>query len=176
MFSSVKVYSPSDLSDVLKIKESTLRKYCLLLEEHGYEFSKNARGQRYYYDKDVITLRKFITLKDNGMTLEESAAGVVLWHKGNEDNETSVALTNTDTHNAMIRYISDMNEMKEMIQKQSEIIVMLNDKIDKQQEYINNHLEERDNKLMRALQESIETQKQIASENEKKGFWRKLFK
>jgi len=172
----VKVYSPSEISDALQIKESTLRKYCLLLEERGYEFTKNARGQRFYYDSDVITLRKFVTLKDNGMTLEESAEGVVLWHKGNDSEETSIAPISTDMQNVMERYVSDMTEMKGMIHKQNEIIMNLSDKIDKQQEYINTNLAERDQKLMKALEDNIETQKQIASENEKKGFWKRLFK
>src|SRR5699024_587347 len=149
---------------------------CLLLEERGYEFRKNARGQRFYYDEDVISLRKFITLKNNGMTLSESAEGVVLWHKGNEKEETSVAPMNTDIQNVVERYVSDMTEMKDMIHKQNEIIMQLSEKIDKQQEYINNNLAERDQKLMKILEDNIETQKQIASENEKKGFWKRLFK
>lgn len=172
----MKIYSPLEIASVLKIKESTLRKYCLLLEERGYEFAKNARNQRFYYDKDVITLRKFITFKDSGMTLDKSAESVVLWHKGNESDEVSVSLSQTDTHDAMKRYVSDMYEMKDMIQKQSEIIAMLSDKIDEQQEYINDNLAKRDDKILKLLEENNETQKQLALENEKKGFWKKLFK
>ena len=41
------VYGSSDIADVLHIQESTLRKYCLLLEKSGYEFLKNEQGHHW---------------------------------------------------------------------------------------------------------------------------------
>lgn len=169
----MKIYSPGDISALLKIQESTLRKYCLLLEEHGYEFSKNARGQRYYYDKDVITLRKFMTHKDNGMTLSESAEGVVMWSKGSDQEETSVTLTNTDTYDVIKRYKTDMDEMKQVIEQQTEVIQQLADKMDKQQEYIEGLMEARDQLLLESMQKSLEDSK--AKDEEKRGFFKRLF-
>ena len=34
------LYSPGEVSDTLKVKDSTLRKYCGILENAGYRFSK----------------------------------------------------------------------------------------------------------------------------------------
>lgn len=172
----MKVYSASDITALLDIKDSTLRKYCLMLEDKGYEFQKNNRDHRFFRDDDIITLRKFITLKNNGMSLEESAEGVVLWHKGNEEEVTDVTVSQTDTRDVIERYNNDMTEMKDMMRQQNEIINELSAKIDKQQEYINDRLEQRDNNLMKVLEENLESQRQIASASEeKKGFWKKLF-
>jgi biotin operon repressor len=48
------VYSSSDVAATLKIQESTLRKYCLILEKIGYEFLKNENGHRAFFDADSI--------------------------------------------------------------------------------------------------------------------------
>lgn len=78
-------HSPDEVTKMLKIKESTLRKYARLLEKSGYEVQKNAQGQRFYSDSDVMALRKFMTFKESGgMTLEESADAVFLWSKGGD--------------------------------------------------------------------------------------------
>lgn len=162
----MKVYSPSDIADLLNIKESTLRKYCLLLEDKGYTFQKNNRQQRFYSDRDVITLRKFVTFKDNGMTLKEATESVMLWHKGNADPNES--------ENAIQHHNSDIAELKDMIYKQNELIKALSNKLDHQQEYIDKRLNERDNLLMKSLNEMLENRKQIATA-EKKGFFARLF-
>src|SRR5699024_7096802 len=137
----MKVYSASDITALLDIKDSTLRKYCLMLEDKGYEFQKNNRDHRFFRDHDIITLRKFITLKDNGMSLEESAEGVVWWQKGNEDAVTDVAVRQAETRDVIERYNNDMTEMTDMMRQQNETITELSAKIDKQQEYINDRLE-----------------------------------
>lgn len=184
----MKVYSPGEIADLLKIKDSTLRKYSLLLEDFGYEFQKNSRNQRYYTDEDIITLRKLITMKDNGMTLDESAKGVVMWHKGNEVKQTDIALSQTDTHNVIIRDDSDIQELKTVLHKQIQLIQIQNESIEElkkmiqsldkkvsdQQEYIGKSMKERDQALMQVMNEMLENRKLIAEEK-KKGFWSRLF-
>ena len=61
--SSQSVYISKDVATMLKIQESTLRKYCIMLEEQGYHFHKNEHGHRRFMDNDVITLRKLIAIK-----------------------------------------------------------------------------------------------------------------
>lgn len=81
------VYGSSDMADVLGIQESTLRKYCLLLEKSGYEFLKNEHGHRAFFDGDVIVLRKMISLKSSAdMTLEEAVKSVISLEKGKRYN------------------------------------------------------------------------------------------
>lgn len=170
----MKVYNPSDISELLNVKESTLRKYSIMLEKAGYEFQKNSRKQRQYSDNDIITLRKLITHKNNGMTLEESVEGVVLWHKGGETDNAVAHVTD----NAEQRNKSDITELKQLIEKQNEMIGEMSKRLDQQQEYLDKRLNERDQLLMQTLNESMETRKMIAAaeEKEKQSIWSKLFK
>src|SRR5690625_6727270 len=112
----MKVYSPSDIASLLKVKESTLRKYSLLLENEGYSLQRNSQNQRWYSDNDVIALRKLVTLKNNGdMNLKECASAVYLWLKGD-----SVTQSLTVADNATERYADDITELRELIHKRSE--------------------------------------------------------
>jgi|SRR5699024_7771339 len=175
----MKVYSASDITALLDIKESTLRKYCLMLEDKGYEFQKNKRNHRFFRDVDIISLRKFITLKDNGMSLGESAEGIVMWHKGNEEEVTDITLRDTDTYDGVERYNNDITDMKEIMRQQSEMINRLNDKVDKQQEYIEQLIKKKDEQLMLAINGSQASKKEFTTERKdeqkKKGFWQRLF-
>jgi DNA-binding transcriptional MerR regulator len=167
------IYSPSDVSDLLKVKESTLRKYSLLLEKYNYQFQKNDRQQRWYTDNDVIVLRKIVTLKDNAdMTLEKAVESVVLWSKGGEET-----LPSTDINPDLKRYNKGIAELKQMIQEQNEQILKLGEVITKQNEFIMSKLQERDQELIKGLRELQETKKLIAADQEgKKSFWQRLFK
>lgn len=168
----MKVYSPAEVADLLGIKQPTLRKYSIMLEERGYNISRNSQNHRYYTDKDIITLRRIITGKNSGVTLEESINNVVSIDK---HSTYPNAINNVDSSNR-----SDIQELKEIVLKQNELIKVLTDKMDQQQEYIKNSLNERDKILMRTINELLENRKQIAAAQEeekekKKGFFARLF-
>lgn len=168
-----KVYSPKDISDLLKIKESTLRKYSLMLEEVGYTFQKNDRGQRWYSDEDIIAFKKIITFKDNGaMNLKQSVEAVYMWAK-----EKDITLPSTDTEQHAQRYDSDIAHLKTMVKEQGKQIEELKELLIKQSQYIHESLEKRDRNLMESLREVQETKKLLvaAEEENKKTWWNKLF-
>ncbi|MEK5187228.1 DUF3967 domain-containing protein [Solibacillus sp. FSL W7-1324] len=48
--------------------------------------------------------------------------------------------------------------------------------MEKQQNYIENSINERDKKLMLAIKESMETRRQLAAEEEKKKSWWKFWR
>lgn len=163
----MKVYSSSDVAEHLKIKTATLRKYCIMLEEEGYTFKRNSRNHRYFSDKDVMTLQNLLRAKNNGITLEEAIQGVVY-----QDNNNSVT---NDIHNAESRNDSDIEELKTLVYKQNELIAELSKRMDKQQEYIDKRLIERDQVLLQRLDQSLEEQKRLATAEEKKSFFGRLF-
>lgn len=171
----MKVYSPADIATQLKIKESTLRKYSLLLEEAGMKFQRNSQNQRWYSDNDVIALRKLVTLKNNGdMTLKECADAVFLWWKGNDIPQPSPA-----THSVPERHDSDIAELKNMVYKQNELIEALTIQMGKQQDYIKESLERRDRELLQAIRETQQLKLEAAAaqeqqEEKKKTFWQRL--
>lgn len=156
----MKVYSPNDMAMILQIKPATLRKYSSLLEQYGYQIERNSQNHRYYRDKDIVTIRNVIRGTGGDVTLEQSVQNVIKLASSSE-------LTN-DTNSGNKENDSDIKELKQMVQ-------VLTDKVDQQQEYINSHLKERDQLLMQSINELMERKKQIATTEEKKGFFARLF-
>lgn len=73
-----KAYWARDVAKALDISESTLRKYCLVLEKAGYHFLRGDNGRRAFLDRDILTLRKFQELSSKkGTTLDDAAVTVM---------------------------------------------------------------------------------------------------
>jgi len=167
----------NDVCALLGIKESTLRKYALILKDAGYQFHVNDKGQRGYLDQDVIVLKRFLEVKNNrDMTLEQSANAVIAWVR-----DSSMSLRVMDELKGNERYNEDIKELKETVKTQNELLQELMKKMDQQQQYIDRRLEERDTKLLESIRESQEVKEgllQLAAaqeEEKRKGFWSKLF-
>lgn len=162
------IYSSSDIATNLNVQESTLRKYCLILEEDGYEFLKNERGHRAFFDSDLIALKKFIEFKDDAdMSLKQSAKAVTAWKNG-------FTMTEHDTEEKryVARYDDLVNEFREFRESQNTFNQELLKQLQKQQQYIDTRLEERDQKLMLSLKETLEAKNQLAiTTSEKKKWW-----
>ena len=183
-------YSPSEISELVDVKESTLRKYSLLLEGSGYIFDRNEQNQRWYGDKDVIAFQKFITLKQIAdMTLKSSADAVYLWSIGAENAEVA-----SGTHNVKERYNNDMTqEIHEELVNLKELISMQHDQIKSLHEHLEHekyYQEKRDQvlldsigqlrldiQLQRERQKAMEEQIMLqAPEEGKPTLWNRLFK
>lgn len=159
------VYGSSDIADVLQVQESTLRKYCLLLEKSGYEFLKNELGHRAFFDDDVIVLKKMISLKnDADMTLEEAVKSVIAWKNGND-----IAVSDTEEKRYIARYNDLLEEFKTFQEQQMNFNKELIQEIRHQREYIENRLEQRDRLLLQSMRETLEVRKEIAIA--KKKWW-----
>jgi len=52
------MYTPSQVSEMLGIPVSTLRRYSVAYAQHMSESARPARGKRHYSDSDILTLRK----------------------------------------------------------------------------------------------------------------------
>lgn len=171
--SSQLIHSSKDVAALLKIQESTLRKYCIMLEEHKYHFHKNEQGRRGFTDNDVITLRKLIEIKSHpDMTLKQACNAIMTWVAQKD-------ITNTDTNVTAEpeQYNERYDELKGMIQQQNELLKQMVIKMDEQQRYIDEKLEKRDQQLMSVIRE-IQDQKRVMLEvaaDKKKWwqFWRK---
>jgi DNA-binding transcriptional MerR regulator len=167
--------NPSDVCTLLGIKESTLRKYALILQDAGYKFHVNDKGQRGYFEKDVIVLKRFMEIKQNrDMTLEQAAEAVMAWVQ-----QSNIAVSVIDKKQESERYNDDIKTLKEMVAQQNELLKELTTRLDQQQKYIEESLKKRDELLMQSLKESMETRRMIAAakeedEKKKKGFWSRL--
>ncbi|MCP3742792.1 MerR family transcriptional regulator, partial [Rossellomorea sp. BNER] len=62
---------------MLNIGDSTLRKWCISLEEHEYFFSRTDNNRRMFFDKDIIVLKHLRELVQVQFLSLENASKVV---------------------------------------------------------------------------------------------------
>lgn len=182
----MKVYSPHEIAELLGVKDSTLRKYSILLEEHGYEFQRNNQKQRWYNDQDVIALRKLVTLKENGdMSLKECAEAVCLWVKGKDVTQGSTVMHNDEQRDVQRGSnqgadTEELRELKELVHKQNELMKHLMQRLDEEKKA----RQDMERKILEKLEEIEEEkqpkidqpEKEVAASEEKLSWWQKLFK
>lgn len=160
------IYSPADVRKQLDVKDSTLRKYVEILHREGYAITKDNKGHRLYNQHDVTLLEKLIEFsKHDGMTLEKAAKIVVEQNKTDGDKHNDIT-SPEQSYGAMVDIL--MAEQRKAIQEMEQ---RLNERLDK-----------RDAMLMESLRESqatkqllLEVKQEIATTQEKKGFWSRLF-
>ena len=185
------IYNPADIAKLLNVKEPTVRKYSLLLEEVGYTFKRNASGQRWYEDKDVVALQKLVTFKHNGdMKLKDAAEAVFHWSKGENVTDPLPVTRNAITRNTSDitddispdmkalfelleaqerRYMKALEEMKQQQLDRDKVLLetidALQQKIQEQQTQLN----------APAPAESKENVPESQSQQPKKRFWARIW-
>jgi DNA-binding transcriptional MerR regulator len=175
MSDKIAFYS-KDVSDNLEIAASTLRKWSAMLEDAGYPFKKNDKGQRLYYEKDIVALRHLKRLtQDEGMALENAVKEVVKRVK-----ETEAIARELDVPSDTSRYDDKFDQLFERIERLEMVNCQLIEKLNEQQRYINEQLEKRDRQLVKEIRESLEVRRQLAASQEetkkqKRGLIARLF-
>ena len=154
-------FSSKEVAKRLGIETVTLRKYSQELENNGYEFKKNARGWRVFLPDDLKALAYFQVLRNRGKSVSESAAKVA------ELQQSSLVVTDTDI---TLQDYDTKSDIEKFMEQQQSFNQELIKRLDKQQEYIDNRLQERDKNLMNAMDHLLE-QKQHAATKEKKRWW-----
>lgn len=169
------VYAPKEVAALLGIEPVTLRNYAKLLEGQGYNFHKNEKSQRGYFDKDIIAFKKLIALKNqSGMTLERAVNAVISWIQS--ENKA-----HSDIENGAIQNISErskeeiLKEFQEFKEQQLAFNQELLQQLKNQQKYIEETLNRRDKELMSMVREVQETKKELAMSQQKNGFFSKWF-
>lgn len=175
-----RAYATSEVATMLDIAVPTVRKYAQTLERNGYVFLKTQKTgkqqSRMFVESDITALRYLKDIREKGSTTVEQASSIVIERFGKGAIQ---GITDSDTTEIKQYEEQYTNEnIVNMIEQQNELIKQLTEKLDKQQTYIENSLNERDRNLMESINQSLEKQKQIATiENEKKqGIWKRLFK
>jgi DNA-binding transcriptional MerR regulator len=196
---NVIVYKSSEVAEILKIGNSTLRKWCAALESEGYSFSRGANNSRLYSDKDIAIIRRLRELVQvRKMALETAANAVVTIHSeegradsvryesGDHDRSSSVPsvlVQDEETNEKLDEILEYVKRQDERLERQELAITELVRQLEKRDKYIEERLEERDKALMASFrQKQEETQQLIAAAKEEeeqeqrsKGFWSKLF-
>jgi DNA-binding transcriptional MerR regulator len=128
-----------EVAETLGISESTLRKYCLILEKAGYKFLRGDNNRRAFRKRDVEVLKQFKTLADQGKKLDEAAVTLVATLDQQEE-ETAVSVVSlADTNKTMplekireaIQPVLAQNEMlKQELNELKDRLVRLDKKTD----------------------------------------------
>lgn len=167
-------YWGSEVAKNLGIGSSTLRKYCLALEEAGYPFERGNNNSRIFYHTDVATIERLVTaMNKKNVTLEQA---INLAMTSVEDNEiatvATVSVADTEHIKALTERIERLEQLNlELIQRLDQQSKLLQE-TDAQRMI---REEQRDVRLMQVLREIQENKQLIAASKQKKTFWNRLF-
>ncbi|MCM3224024.1 DUF3967 domain-containing protein [Bacillus cereus] len=167
-------YWGSEVAKNLGIGSSTLRKYCLALEEAGYLFERGNNNSRIFYHKDVATIERLVTaMNKKNVTLEQA---INLAIANVEENEiATVAIDNVaDTEHIKV--------LTERIERLEQLNLELIQRLDQQSKFLQEtdakriiREEQRDSQLMQVLREIQDSKRLIAASEQKKSLWSRLF-
>lgn len=172
-------YSPKEVILDLDIGDSTLRKWCIALEEAGYSFSRTNANKRLFFERDLIVLKTFRNLVQvQNMSMQNASIIVASKYKDlpslKENDENNV----TEIGSMMSRLQELTDKMKSLEEQNKELLAMnirVLEQLESQQRYIEERMEERDSLLMQSIRETQETKKLLLEAEEKqkrKGIFR----
>ncbi|ALC55294.1 MULTISPECIES: DUF3967 domain-containing protein [Bacillus cereus group] len=167
-------YWGSEVAKNLGIGSSTLRKYCLALEEVGYPFERGNNNSRIFYHKDVATIERLVTaMNKKNVTLEQA---INLAITSTEENEIATVVTDS------VADTEDIKGLTERIERLEQLNLELIQRLDQQSKLLQEtdaqriiREEQRDIQLMQVLREIQDSKRLIAASEQKKSLWSRLF-
>ncbi|MDP1460096.1 DUF3967 domain-containing protein [Bacillus wiedmannii] len=167
-------YWGSEVAKNLGIGSSTLHKYCLALEEAGYPFERGNNNSRIFYHTDVSTIERLITaMNKKSITLEQA---INLAMVSVEENEIATVATKNVVN------IEHIKALSERIERLEQLNLELIQRLDQQSKILQEtdaqriiREEQRDIQLIQVLREIQDSKKLIATTEQKKSFWNRLF-
>lgn len=117
--------TPAEVSKILGISSSTLRKYSLLFEKEGITFERNQNNSRQYNDIQIVAIQEVITFTKNG---NESLENAVKKASDKLKGVTIITQENAVTNDLSQRYdndttavmIAEIKTLRDQLQKQEE--------------------------------------------------------
>ncbi|PGK04578.1 hypothetical protein COC97_14680 [Bacillus anthracis] len=167
-------YWGSEVAKNLGIGSSTLRKYCLALEEAGYPFERGSNNSRIFYHKDVATIERLITsVNKKNITLEQAI------------NLAMASVEEKKVATVDMGSVADAEHIKaltERIERLEQLNLELIKRLDQQSKLFQEtdaqrikREEQRDIQLMQVLREIQDSKRLIAASEQKKSLWNRLF-
>lgn len=183
-----KTYTGREVAHMLGIGASTLRKWSMLLEQHGYWFVRDSQNRREYRQIDVAALQRFYRLTKDQLFPQEEAAQMIASQQMPEPARREgapslsaapsmpapqpVELTSA-TFDAKLQALAARVHMQDLAQHD------LLQRIEKHEAYIRSSLKERDRRLTKAMKDILDTKAQLAriqNQQRKSSIWHRLFR
>ena len=162
-----RAYWAKDISDLLEVTTSNLRRWSIDLENAGYRFYRDEHNRRAYFEKDIMPLRKLKEFLANNMSKNDAIKAVVSMFP-QENKGTLTIPVNDDT---MRVSKSELREIvKEAVEEEREMMFRAFEA------KMNDVVEKRDRILIHELNRSLEEKRlEIAVAEEPKQSWWKRF-
>jgi len=142
-----------------KIPNATIRRY---IRNHGHHLNVQKKGKSYFIASEsipiVLNIRKQY---DDGKSLDQVEEALL------ETSNPVIITVNADGKQMTVNVGEALQDMNKAMHEQNKVIQSLVEHMQKQQEYIDTRLEERDKMLMAAIRENQESKKQMAADQEK---------
>ncbi|MGG0794928.1 DUF3967 domain-containing protein [Brevibacillus laterosporus] len=172
-----RTYWANDVAELLGISVSALRKWSLRLEAEGYCILRDEHDRRAYRERDLIALRTMQDFMKNKMSMENASKAVYTMYSDQQrtdEVQTSVLHTNRSSNE---RLLEIENRFIEYMEQQKAFNQALLEQLQRRDEYIDNALKLRDERLMQSLNEIMETKKLLAAAQEQpKRKWYQFWK
>ena len=149
-----------ELENQLNIPNATIRRY---IRNHGHHLNIRKKAKSYLVASESIPIILDIRKQyDDGKNQEQVEETLI-------QQGSPVTITVTADDKQMTVNIGEvLHEMKIAMHEQNKVIESLVVQMKKQQNYIDNKLEERDRILMAAIRENQESRKQVAVADQNK--------
>lgn len=180
-------YFSKDVALKLEINASTLRQWCLAIEKAGYQFERNDKDQRIFYERDINMLFELKSLIEKTRDRDNAIKAIVSRYNA-DANAINTLSVNGNERDKEATSNKEITELKETVKQQNALLQEFMKKMDQQQKYIEERLEKqeqrqekRDSLLMESLRESQETKQLLLAAKEeeevkiKPGFFSRLF-
>lgn len=164
----------------IEVQPGTMRQWCLAIEKEGYKFERNEKDQRIFYERDINMLFEIKTklkkTRDRNNTIKTVVERYLfemntdISPSVHEEKREIIELSKEDlqtmlnnavekgTNNAMDQQQKFNKELLDRLDKQNEYI-------QKQQQYIDDRINQRDKDLLEGIRE-LQEQKQLAAAKE----------
>lgn len=153
----------------LDINASTLRQWCLKIEDETYEIERNDKDQRIFYERDINLLFEIKKEIEKTRNRDNAIKTVVARYKSNDIVEKTLSV-NENKPDTITLSKSDLEEMLNQAAERGANMAL---------EKFNDSIEKRDRVLLNQLSDSLEKKRlEIASaeeENQKKSIFSKWF-
>lgn len=143
----------------LDINPATLRNWSTMIESHGYNFEKNPKGQRIYYQREIFALSNLKTLLAQRESLESATKAIAIKLIEQKSAETAIGAIVENQQNEEIITLSrsDLDNYIDNMEKR------FSDFITKRDALFIEEMQKRDNRLLEAINKM---QLQIAASQE----------
>ncbi len=176
-------YLTSEVSKMLGMANTTIRKYSQSLESKGYSFTKGqgtgARRARLYTDKDITVLRYLKEIREETNITVERATSVVVERFGKGTTQETLP-ERVPVTTDLDKYAKQHDELKKTVSKQSglilkqnKLILNLSERLEQQEDFINEQIDQKVHKIINQNKQ-IETSKKTTKQ--KSGLLNRIIK